>query len=180
MKKRKKKNIIKVNWTKKKKKINWKVRVQKTERIVANTEFCSGLERIFFFFFTEDTKETSFMLRNEKWRFFFVSNKVFQPWPIVFKQFLICYGVEYKHVSVLEWKEHNIVESIRHFSFYQLYILDYSEIHSRCTFLFKLSVLAGWDTRSIFKLSLAGLNSEFSFSYTGCLTKTKENILPYY
>ena len=33
------------------------------------------------------------------------------------------------------------------------------------------SARAGYDTRSIFKRSLTGLNSEFSFSYTSCLTK---------
>ena len=39
---------------------------------------------------------------------------------------------------------------------------------------------AGYDTRSIFKRSLTGLNSEFSFSYTSCLTKAEEHSLPYY
>ena len=39
---------------------------------------------------------------------------------------------------------------------------------------------AGYDTRSIFKRSLTGLNSEFSFSYTGCLTKAEVPSLPYY
>ena len=39
---------------------------------------------------------------------------------------------------------------------------------------------AGCDTRSIFKQSLTGLDSEFSFSWTGCLTKAKESSLPYY
>ena len=33
---------------------------------------------------------------------------------------------------------------------------------------------AGCDTRSIFKWSLTGLNSEFSFSYTSCHTKSEE------
>ena len=42
------------------------------------------------------------------------------------------------------------------------------------------STRAGYDTRSIFKLSLTGLNSEFSLSYTSCFTKAKENSLPYY
>ena len=38
-----------------------------------------------------------------------------------------------------------------------------------------------WDlTRSIFKRSLTGLNSEFSFSLTRCLTKAEEISLPYY
>ena len=42
------------------------------------------------------------------------------------------------------------------------------------------SARAGYDTRSIFKQSLTGLNSEFSFSYTSCLTKAEEPSLPYY
>ena len=40
--------------------------------------------------------------------------------------------------------------------------------------------LAGYDTRAIFKRSLTGLNSEFSFSLTSCLTKAEEPSLPYY
>ena len=39
---------------------------------------------------------------------------------------------------------------------------------------------SGYDTRSIFKRSLTGLNSEFSFSYTSCLSKAVEISLPYY
>ena len=44
------------------------------------------------------------------------------------------------------------------------------------------SARAGYDTRSIFflKRSLTGLNSEFSFSWTSCLTKAEEPSLPYY
>ena len=42
------------------------------------------------------------------------------------------------------------------------------------------STRAGYDTRSIFKRSLTGLNSEFSFSYTSCLTKAEEPCLSYY
>ena len=38
----------------------------------------------------------------------------------------------------------------------------------------------GYDTRSILKRSLTGLNSEFSFSETSCLTKAEEPSLPYY
>ena len=37
-----------------------------------------------------------------------------------------------------------------------------------------------YDTRSIFKRSLKGLNTEFSFSKTSCLTKAEEPSLPYY
>ena len=43
-----------------------------------------------------------------------------------------------------------------------------------------ISARAGYDTRSIFKRSLTGLNSEFSFSYTSCLTKAEEPSPPYY
>ena len=42
------------------------------------------------------------------------------------------------------------------------------------------SACAGYDTRSIFKRSLTGLNSEFSFPSTSCLPKAEEPSLPYY
>ena len=42
------------------------------------------------------------------------------------------------------------------------------------------SAREGYDTRSIFKRSLTGLKSEFSFSKTSCLTKAEEPSLPYY
>ena len=42
------------------------------------------------------------------------------------------------------------------------------------------SARAGYDTRSIFKQSLTGLNSEFSFFWTSCLTKAEEPSLSYY
>ena len=42
------------------------------------------------------------------------------------------------------------------------------------------SARAGYDTRSIFKRSLSGFNSEFSFSETSCLTKAEEPSLSYY
>ena len=41
------------------------------------------------------------------------------------------------------------------------------------------SARAGYDTRSIFKRSLTGLNSEFSFSKISCLIKAKEPSMPY-
>ena len=40
------------------------------------------------------------------------------------------------------------------------------------------SAREGYDTRSIFKQNLTGLNSEFSFSQTSCLTKAEEPSLP--
>ena len=42
------------------------------------------------------------------------------------------------------------------------------------------SARAGYDKMSIFKWSLTGLNSEFSFSWTFCLTKAEEISLSYY
>ena len=42
------------------------------------------------------------------------------------------------------------------------------------------STRAGYDTWSIFKQSLTGLNLEFSFSYTSHLTKAEEPSLPHY
>ena len=42
------------------------------------------------------------------------------------------------------------------------------------------SIRAGYDTKSIFKRSLTGLNSQFSFSKTSCLSKAKQRSLPYY
>ena len=42
------------------------------------------------------------------------------------------------------------------------------------------STRAGYDTRSIFKSSLTGFNSEFSFSLTSCLIKAEETSLLYY
>ena len=38
----------------------------------------------------------------------------------------------------------------------------------------------GCGTKSIFQQNRSGLNSEFFFSSTGCLTKAKEPCLPYY
>ena len=42
------------------------------------------------------------------------------------------------------------------------------------------SARAGYSTRSIFKQSLTGLNLEFSFTLSSCLTKTEETSLSYY
>ena len=42
------------------------------------------------------------------------------------------------------------------------------------------STRAGYNTRSIFKQSLTGFNSEVSFSLTSCLSKAEEPSLPYY
>ena len=47
-------------------------------------------------------------------------------------------------------------------------------------YLLNPSAQAGYDTRSVFKRSLTGLNSEFSFSKTCCLTKAEEPSMSYY
>ena len=48
-----------------------------------------------------------------------------------------------------------------------------------CTYTY-LSARAGCDTKSIFRQSLTGLNSEFFFSSTGCHTKVEDLRLPNY
>ena len=54
---------------------------------------------------------------------------------------------------------------------------DRGSMSGQFTYLPNHSARAGYDTRSIFKRSLTGLNSEFSFSKTSCITKAEE---PYY
>ena len=49
-----------------------------------------------------------------------------------------------------------------------------------CVCIYHPSPRVGYSTRSIFKRSLTGLNSGFSFSQTGCLPEVKEFSLSYY
>ena len=50
-----------------------------------------------------------------------------------------------------------------------------------CIYVFtNPSTWAGFDSRAIFNWSLTGLNSEFSFSKAGFLSKAKEPSSPYY
>ena len=67
--------------------------------------------------------------------------------------------------------------------------LGFAEIFHSCRMNLKTSCYiylpnpsarAGYDTRSIFKWSLTGLNSEFSFSLTSFLTKAEEPSLSCY
>ena len=58
--------------------------------------------------------------------------------------------------------------------------MDQKELFNHLTIFTNPSARAGYDTRSIFKRSLTGLKSEFSFSYTSCLTKAEEPSLPNY
>ncbi len=50
-------------------------------------------------------------------------------------------------------------------------IAQCSPPYAKLYYLPNPSTRAGYDTRSVFKRSLTGLNSEFSFSQTTCLTK---------
>ena len=60
----------------------------------------------------------------------------------------------------------------------RVYICTYKCMHI-CIYPTPLS-RAGCDTRSISKRSTTSLNSEFSFSYIGCSTKSQEPSLLYY
>ena len=77
--------------------------------------------------------------------------------------------------------------SYESFTCLQIYLLlkvaIFRETFKKCLNIIILtnpSTRAGYDTRSIFKRSLTGLNSEYSFSLTGCLTKAEEPSLSYY
>ena len=59
---------------------------------------------------------------------------------------------------------------------YTIKKLSYTEL----LYLPNPSSREGYDTRSLFKRSSTGLNSEYSFSYTSCLTKAEEPSLSYY
>ena len=63
---------------------------------------------------------------------------------------------------------------------FDLFRLDFWWRTDRLSYLPNPSAQAGYDTRSIFKRSLTGFNSEFSFSQTSCLTKAEEPSLSYY
>ena len=67
---------------------------------------------------------------------------------------------------------------------YLIIIIIYFFHHTVIWFqVYTYPTTASWeecDTRSIFKGSKSDLNSEFFFSWTGCLTKDKEPYLPYY
>ena len=64
--------------------------------------------------------------------------------------------------------------------FYPLFLYLFPAFYLYLPYLPNPSTRAGYDTKSIFKWSLTGLNSDFSFSETSCLTKAEEPSLPYY
>ena len=68
-----------------------------------------------------------------------------------------------------------------HFGYFSSNISSYeNDVSIHLTIYTNPSARAGYDTRSIFKRSLTGFNSEFSFSLTSCRTKTEEPSPPYY
>ena len=82
-------------------------------------------------------------------------------------------------------KNSNFTGLSLHFNFFVVGIISGIFLNvvfqKTCLILFtNPSARAGYDTRSIFKRSLTGLNSEFSFSKTSYLTKTEEPSLSYY
>ena len=87
----------------------------------------------------------------------------------------------HKMRRALGWGQHRMVS----IDFYELrpsprVAMDRSQKLINLIIFTNPSARARYDTRSIFKWSLTGLNSEFSFSLTSCLTKAEEPSLPYY
>ena len=72
--------------------------------------------------------------------------------------------------------EYNFLILCQHFSVHVLY----TKRDFCLSYLPNPSTRAGYDTRSIFKRSLTGFNSEFSISQTSCFTKAEESNLSYY
>ena len=58
----------------------------------------------------------------------------------------------------------------------------WTKMNSRFSIIFTQPLRSGriWHKVNFFKRSVTGLNSEFSFSYTSCLTKAEEPRMPYY
>ena len=83
--------------------------------------------------------------------------------------------------SLLPWLSHWHIRIGLNPFFGQIIFSHISSPHFEALILFtNPSARAGHDTRSIFKRSLTGLNLEFSFSQTSCLTKAEEPSLSYY
>ena len=84
----------------------------------------------------------------------------------------------------LSWVQ--VTASLHHYYYYLNFVCLFVCLGFMLFFFYGISIFtnpsarAGYDTRSIFKQSLTGFNSEFSFSKTSCLTKAEEPSLPYY
>ena len=77
------------------------------------------------------------------------------------------------------WKGNLLVATFTYYIYIYIYLLC-SCLRGHNYHIYQPLCSAGYDTRSIFKWSLTGLNSELSFSLTSCLTKAEEPSQPYY
>ena len=85
------------------------------------------------------------------------------------------------HYEPLFQREPNgFIRRLVHTEYSSLRIVLWPAFTFELSYLPNPSARAGYDTRSIFKRSLTGLNSEFSFSLTSCLTKAEEPSRSYY
>ena len=80
-------------------------------------------------------------------------------------------------LSITVFSYLSIYLSISVYSHLSIYLSQ--SIHIYLSIFTNPSARAGYDTRSIFKRSLTGLNSQFSFSKICCLTKAEELNLSY-
>ena len=85
-----------------------------------------------------------------------------------------------KSLKMLEsWLRNYIYYFFRRIKTLKLdFVFCFNYIHSM--YLPNPSARTGYETMLILKRCLTGLYSKFSFSWTGCLTKTKEPSPPYY
>ena len=85
------------------------------------------------------------------------------------------------YINIKETRGNLQCRNILPLSYYSHYT-NCTKLIYKCNNYYKIEVCIYQPlcTRSIFKLSLTGLNSKFSFSYTGCQTKTREASLSYY
>ena len=98
----------------------------------------------------------------------------------VFNTLPKCINLKANVIARLELELVYFSTTIQQFSHYTLLSFLFRPILSIIIIFINPSVRAGYDTRSIFKPSLTGLNSKYSFSETSCLTKAEEPILSYY
>ena len=94
------------------------------------------------------------------------------PRDLPFRQYLLC------RAELITWRlGRGNAEDTKHI----LRSYKYPHNHHDALIMFtNLSTLQGMTQGQYFKQSLTGLNSEFSFSLTSCLTKAEEPSRPYY
>ena len=110
----------------------------------------------------------------------FISIHIFFYACIPHTYLFLCYTYIFFRVVSIDstYRLHGFL--VRHIKFNDQWLAVFTNLQTLYWYLPNPSARAGYDTRSIFKRSLTGLNSEFSFSYTSCLTKAKEPNPSYY